>query len=417
MISLKQISLLAFGRPSRRRLARARAAAPRPRPGEAGYTLLFAVFLAASMLIMLSIVSLKITTQGQREQEEEMVWRGHQYERGIRRYVQKFGRYPTKIDDMVKATSGVRYMREAYKDPMNKADGSWRFIYVTPAGQLIGSVRYTSLVQMALMDKMASMGGSVNANIPGTSPLNGTGGSPFGNSSGFGSPGGFGSSSGGSFGSSSSGFGNSGSSSFGQQGNQGTAQGGKQGNSNQSGNQDDSGDSNATGNPGGNAGGNFGGNSPGGQNGLGGGNSSLWPERRRRRRQQRPAIRKCLRLLVRPKLGQLATRPVERARRQHHRRGQQSREALAYRVQARQEIQRVGIHLQPHRTAATSRSRRGRRWQRRYRPTGQRPRRHRGLLLRHPRRQHRRRFWRRPRWRLKPNKSVLAPTDATATAT
>src|SRR5271168_4338782 len=130
MISLQQISLLAFGRPSRRR--RARAAASRARSGEAGYTLLFAVFLAASMLIMLTVVSLKITTQGQREQEEEMVWRGHQYERGIRRYVQKFGRYPTKIDDMVKATSGVRYMREAYKDPMNKADGSWRFIYVTP---------------------------------------------------------------------------------------------------------------------------------------------------------------------------------------------------------------------------------------------------------------------------------------------
>jgi hypothetical protein len=281
MISLEQILLLAFGRPSgrRHRRALARAASARPRSGQAGYTLLFAVFLAASMLIMLTVVSLKIATQGQREQEEEMVWRGHQYERGIRRYVQKFGRYPTKIDDMVKATSGVRYMREAYKDPMNKTDGSWRFIYVTPAGQLIGSVRYTSLVQMALMDKMASMGGSMNANIPGTSPLNGTGGSPFGNSSGFGSPGGFGSSSGGSsfggssggFGSSSSGFGNSGSSSFGQQG---TAQGGRQGNSNPSGNQDDSGDSNATGNPGGNSGGNFGGNSQGGQNGLGGGNSS-----------------------------------------------------------------------------------------------------------------------------------------------
>lgn len=280
MISLKRISLCVFGRPSRRRhdRARARAAAARPRSGEAGYTLLFAVFLAASMLIMLTVVSLKITTQGQREQEEEMVWRGHQYERGIRRYVQKFGRYPTKIDDMVKATSGVRYMREAYKDPMNKEDGSWRFIYVTPAGQLIGSVRYTSLVQMALIDKMASMGGSLNANIPGTSPLNGTGGSPFGNSSGFGSPGGFGSSSGGfgsnsgGFGSSSSGFGNQGSSSFGQQGSQGSNQ--NTGQQNQSGNQDNSGGNNAPGVPGGNSGGNFGGNSPGGQNGLGGGNSS-----------------------------------------------------------------------------------------------------------------------------------------------
>jgi hypothetical protein len=273
MISLQQISLLVFGRPSRRRGRRAVARASASRSGEAGYTLLFAVFLAASMLIMLTVVNLKITTQGKREAEEEMVWRGHQYERGIRRYVQKFGRYPTKIDDMVKATSGVRYMREAYKDPMNKEDGSWRFIYVTPAGQLIGSVRYTSLVQMALMDKMASMGGAMNATIPGTSPLNGTGGSPFGNSSGFGSPGGFGSSSGG-FGSSSSGFGNQGSSSFGQQGNQGSNQNNRQQNQNQSGNQDDSGDTNGTGNPGGNSGGNLGGNFPGGQSGLGGGNSS-----------------------------------------------------------------------------------------------------------------------------------------------
>ncbi len=99
-----------------------------------------------------------------------MVWRGHQYERGIRRYVQKFGRYPTKIDDLVKATSGVRYMREAYKDPMNKEDGSWRFIYVTPAGALIGSVRYTSLVQMALMDKMAQAGGGA---IPGMAGMPG----------------------------------------------------------------------------------------------------------------------------------------------------------------------------------------------------------------------------------------------------
>ena len=291
MITRKEIAILAFGRPSRRTRIRARRAAVScRRSGEAGYTLLFAVFLAASMLIMLSIVSLKITTQGQREAEEEMIWRGHQYERGIQRYVQKFGRYPSKIDDLVKATSGVRYMREAYKDPMNKEDGSWRFIYVTPAGQLIGSVRYTSLVQMALMDKMASMGGSMNAMgaIPGTSPLNGNAASSFGNSSGFGSPGGFGSSNSGfgnsnsGFGGGSNGFGNQGSSGFGQQGNQGSNQNNRQQNQNQSGNQDNSGDNSGNGNSGGNPTGNsngnsFGGqNSGGGQNGLGGGGSSAF---------------------------------------------------------------------------------------------------------------------------------------------
>ena len=33
---------------------------------------------------------------------------------------------------------------------MNKDDGSWRFIYVGPNGQLIGSLRQTSLLQNAL---------------------------------------------------------------------------------------------------------------------------------------------------------------------------------------------------------------------------------------------------------------------------
>ena len=32
-------------------------------------------------------------------------------------------------------------MRQAYKDPMNAQDGSWRLIYVGPAGQLIGSLK------------------------------------------------------------------------------------------------------------------------------------------------------------------------------------------------------------------------------------------------------------------------------------
>jgi hypothetical protein len=36
---------------------------------------------------------------------------------------------------------------------MNKGnDGSWRFIYINASGQIIGSVRYASLQQMALMD-------------------------------------------------------------------------------------------------------------------------------------------------------------------------------------------------------------------------------------------------------------------------
>src|SRR5579862_3120563 len=127
------------------------------RTAESGYTLLFVVFLVAITLISTAIVVPNMLTQGRREKEAEMIWRGHQYERGIRRYMQKFGKYPTSVDDLVKPTNGIRYMRQAYKDPTSP-DGKWRFIYVSPTGALIGSTRFISLQQLAMFDQMIQQG-------------------------------------------------------------------------------------------------------------------------------------------------------------------------------------------------------------------------------------------------------------------
>jgi hypothetical protein len=107
------------------------------------------VFLVATLVVLSSAVVPNILTQGRREREEETIWRGEQYERAIGLYFRKFGKYPTKVDDLTKQTNGVRFLRQAYTDPMNKEDGSWRFIYVGPNGQLIGSLRSTSLMQSA----------------------------------------------------------------------------------------------------------------------------------------------------------------------------------------------------------------------------------------------------------------------------
>jgi type II secretory pathway pseudopilin PulG len=120
------------------------------RHGESGYTLLMVVFLVATSLILSSAVLPNLLTQGRREREQETIWRGEQYERAIGLYYRKFGRYPTKIEDLTQQTNGVRFLRQAYTDPMNKDDGSWRFIYVGPNGQLIGSVHSQSLLQSAL---------------------------------------------------------------------------------------------------------------------------------------------------------------------------------------------------------------------------------------------------------------------------
>ena len=112
--------------------------------------MLLVVFLVATMIIAAAAAAPSVLTEGRREKEAEMIWRGEQYERAIGLYYKKFGKYPTKVEDLTRVTNGVRFLREAYKDPMNKDDGSWRFIYVGPNGQLIGSLKQTSLLQNSL---------------------------------------------------------------------------------------------------------------------------------------------------------------------------------------------------------------------------------------------------------------------------
>ena len=106
------------------------------------------IFLGALMLIAVAAAVPDVLTQGTREREEEMIWRGNQYVRAVRAYYRKNGRFPTSIDDLVEKRTQIRYLRQRYKDPMNRADGSWRLIYVGPGGQLIGSLTRTGAIQL-----------------------------------------------------------------------------------------------------------------------------------------------------------------------------------------------------------------------------------------------------------------------------
>jgi hypothetical protein len=109
---------------------------------ERGYALLLVVFLTAILLVATMTAGPRILIEGRREKETEMIWRGKQYVRGVKLYYRKLGRFPTSLEDLTKPQVGsLHFMREAYKDPMNKKDGSWRLIYVGPAGNLIGSLK------------------------------------------------------------------------------------------------------------------------------------------------------------------------------------------------------------------------------------------------------------------------------------
>ena len=139
---------------------------------QGGYALLMVVCLTALILVATMSVGLRIITQGRREKEQEMIWRGKQYERGIKLYYLKFGRFPNSMDDLVKPKIGnLRFMRQPYKDPMNKEDGSWRLIYVGPSGQLIGSLKpHQSGIQLPVAGQSGAGAPVASPSAPGTSP-------------------------------------------------------------------------------------------------------------------------------------------------------------------------------------------------------------------------------------------------------
>jgi hypothetical protein len=108
---------------------------------QGGYALLLVVFFMALLVVSTMSIGLRVLTEGRREKEKELIWRGKQYTRAIKMYYRKTGRFPTTVDNLVQPSVGnIRFLRQAYKDPMNKDDGSWRFIYVVPPGTLIGSL-------------------------------------------------------------------------------------------------------------------------------------------------------------------------------------------------------------------------------------------------------------------------------------
>jgi hypothetical protein len=122
---------------------------PRGTRRQSGYALMLAVFLTALLLLTTLVAAPSIRTERQREKEEEMIWRGKQYVRAIKLYYRKTGRFPTSLEDLTKPKTGsLRFLRQAYKDPMNKEDGTWRLIYVGPAGQLIGSLKPPQTLQL-----------------------------------------------------------------------------------------------------------------------------------------------------------------------------------------------------------------------------------------------------------------------------
>ena len=86
------------------------------------------MFLMVLLIVGMLAAAPAIKTEIQRDREEEMIHRGAQYSRAIKKYFKKFGRYPGTIEQL-ENTNNLRFLRKQYKDPMSP-DGKWKLLHV-----------------------------------------------------------------------------------------------------------------------------------------------------------------------------------------------------------------------------------------------------------------------------------------------
>jgi len=93
---------------------------------ESGYMLIVVIFLMVGLMIGALAMAPAITTQIKRDREQEMVHRGAQYARAVKKYYKKFGRYPPTLEAL-EDTNHMRFLRKRYKDPLTE-DGKWQLV-------------------------------------------------------------------------------------------------------------------------------------------------------------------------------------------------------------------------------------------------------------------------------------------------
>jgi len=138
---------------------------------ESGYVLLLVFAMAAIVAVTLYMQVPRVAFEAQRDKEELLMDRGHEYIRAITLFVHKFNRFPASMDEL-ENTNRMRFLRRRYVDPMTgKAD--WRLLHAGPGGVITDSVtskktdattQQTFITQMTMFG-MDTEGGSEGVNM------------------------------------------------------------------------------------------------------------------------------------------------------------------------------------------------------------------------------------------------------------
>jgi len=99
--------------------------------------LLAVLFMMAVLIIVALAVVPSFVMQARRDRELEMIHRGTEYARAVKKYYKKFGQYPANLEQL-QNTNQMRFLRKRYKDPLTK-DGEWKLLHYGDIALLLGA--------------------------------------------------------------------------------------------------------------------------------------------------------------------------------------------------------------------------------------------------------------------------------------
>lgn len=137
---------------------------------ERGYVLLLLLLSVALLSIAFTVLIQGIEFEIRRDREEELIHRGVQYSRAVRKYIKAFGRYPNSVEEL-ENTNNIRFLRKRYKDPITgKEFKILRLMDLPGSKPLTGAV---SVARMASPQNSTSVANDAAEETSGASAANG----------------------------------------------------------------------------------------------------------------------------------------------------------------------------------------------------------------------------------------------------
>lgn len=125
--------------------------------------LLILMFFVAVVTFSMMAALPAMLQQAKRDREEEMIHRGTEYARAIKKYYKKFNSYPNSIEAL-ENTNNIRFLRRRYKDPMMPG-GNWKLLHLTDVQQGVSNPNF-GVSQAGNFNPSASAGGALSQQGP-----------------------------------------------------------------------------------------------------------------------------------------------------------------------------------------------------------------------------------------------------------